>query len=254
MLIRIVMRIFIYIIFLFLSVQVGAQVGIGTTSPDSSSILELNSSNRGFLMPRITLLSLTDVVTIPSPTEGLIVYNLSSSCGIQSGIHVFDGGKWNRIAYAVSNLYNRLVIDKIGFSNVVFSYMNATNSYGGISSLFDEVDNSGGATFHAFRTGSPTGDWGFSVVFPAKFTVQEVIFDGRNGCCTNRIDNVLVRLYRCGVLVYSSSPITGAITGKNRVVIPNIYADQIDVVVPSGGTAGSGTVINFSELEIVGKD
>ena len=67
------------------TLHIYAQVGIGTTNPDSSSVLELNSSNSGFLMPRVLLTSLTDVLTIPSPAEGLMVYNLSTTCGIQSG-------------------------------------------------------------------------------------------------------------------------------------------------------------------------
>ena len=242
------------IIFIFLFINVHAQVGIGTTSPDDSSILELNSSNSGFLMPRILLESLTDILTIPNPAEGLMIYNLSSNCGIQSGVHVFDGTKWNRITYSANNLYTRLIKDKLGVSAVTFSNISSTNSYGGFNSLFDGVDNTGGATFHVSKSAAPVGDWGFGIVLPNKYTIQEVIFDGRNGCCTNRIDNILVRLYRCGLLVYSSTPITAATTGDNRLVIPNIYADEIRIVVPNGGTAGTGNTINFSELDIIAKD
>ncbi|PHS09735.1 MAG: hypothetical protein COA88_03915 [Kordia sp.] len=248
------MRSFIYAIFFFLSVQINAQVGIGTTNPDNSSVLELSSSNAGFLMPRVMLGSLADIVTIPSPVEGLMVYNLSASCGIQSGVHIFDGTKWNRIGYSANNLYARLIKDKLGVSGVTYSNINSSNSYAGFSSLFDGVDNTGGGTFHVSKSGSPSGDWGFGIVFSAKYTIQEVIFEGRNDCCTNRINNVIVRLYRCGALVYSSSAITAAVTGKNRVVIPNIYADEMHLVVPSGGSAGTGNTINFSELEIIAKD
>jgi len=248
------MRNFICIVFLFLSIHVNGQIGIGTTTPDNSSILELKSSNAGFLMPRVTLSSLTDVVTIPSPAEGLMVYSLSSSCGIQSGVHVFDGTKWNRIGYSSNNLYARLIKDELGVGSVAYSYINSTNAYVGFASLFDGVDNTGGGTFHLIKNGSSSGDWGLGIVLPAKYTIQEVILDGRNDCCANRIDNVIVRLYRCGLLVYSSLPISGAVIGKNRILIPNIYTDEIHLVIPNGGTAGTGNVINFSELEIVAKD
>ena len=169
-------------------------------------------------------------------------------------VHIFDGTKWNRMAYSENNLYSRLIKDKLGVGAVTFSNINTTNSYAGFTSLFDGVDNLHAATFHVRKSGSPVGDWGFGIVLPNKYTIQEIIFDGRNDCCTNRINNVLVRLYRCGVLIYSSSPISSATTGDNKLIIPNIYADEIRIVVPNGGTAGTGTVINFSELKIIAKD
>ena len=47
-----------------------AQVGIGTNTPHTSAALEILTSNKGFLAPRIALLSNTDVVTISSPATG----------------------------------------------------------------------------------------------------------------------------------------------------------------------------------------
>ena len=48
------------------------QIGIGTTAPDTSSILDLTSTTRGFLPPRMTT---TQKNAIPSPAAGLIVYD-----------------------------------------------------------------------------------------------------------------------------------------------------------------------------------
>lgn len=41
---------------LFISISQFAQVGIGTLVPDNSALLDLVSSERGFLMPRLTAL------------------------------------------------------------------------------------------------------------------------------------------------------------------------------------------------------
>ncbi|GAA4799007.1 hypothetical protein GCM10023330_00300 [Litoribaculum gwangyangense] len=49
-----------------------SQVGIGTTSPDPSSILDIESNNGGLLIPR---LSSTQIASIPNPANGLLVYN-----------------------------------------------------------------------------------------------------------------------------------------------------------------------------------
>lgn len=49
-----------------------AQVGIGTTTPSSSSILELESTTRAFLPPRMTD---AQMLAIIDPLNGSIVYN-----------------------------------------------------------------------------------------------------------------------------------------------------------------------------------
>ncbi len=50
-----------------------SQIGIGTTSPDTSSILEVNSPNndKGALLPRMTKEQCKAIV---NPANGLIVY------------------------------------------------------------------------------------------------------------------------------------------------------------------------------------
>ncbi|MGB1294240.1 MAG: hypothetical protein ACPG6V_02085 [Flavobacteriales bacterium] len=51
-----------------------AQVGIGTTSPDESAILEVKSNDKGILIPTVALTSFTDITTIENPADGLMVY------------------------------------------------------------------------------------------------------------------------------------------------------------------------------------
>jgi len=52
-------------------------VGINTTGaiPNSSAGLDVNFTNKGLLIPRVTLQSTTDVTTISSPANSLLVYN-----------------------------------------------------------------------------------------------------------------------------------------------------------------------------------
>jgi hypothetical protein len=50
-----------------------AQVGIGTTTPDASAALEIESTTKGFLLPRMTLVQINAIAT---PAEGLMVYCL----------------------------------------------------------------------------------------------------------------------------------------------------------------------------------
>lgn len=55
--------------------QVG--VGIGIALPDPSAILDVSSVNKGVLVPRMTT---NQINTIPSATNGLLVYNTDSNC------------------------------------------------------------------------------------------------------------------------------------------------------------------------------
>jgi hypothetical protein len=77
------------IVSILLSTFSFAQVGIGTNTPNSSAALDLNSSNKGFLLPRVNLTSTTDATTIISPASGLLVYNTNTSIG--EGVYVNMG-------------------------------------------------------------------------------------------------------------------------------------------------------------------
>ena len=61
-------------------------VGIGTTTPDNSAILDLSSVNRGILVPRMTT---AQRVAIVSPATGLLVYDTD-----YDQFWYFDGVVW----------------------------------------------------------------------------------------------------------------------------------------------------------------
>lgn len=63
-----------------------AQVAIGTSTPDESSLLELSSTTKGFLPPRMTSAQ-RDVIA--NPAEGLTIYNTDKKC-----LQFFDGRFW----------------------------------------------------------------------------------------------------------------------------------------------------------------
>jgi hypothetical protein len=55
----------------------GANLGIGTTSPNASAITEMNSTTQGFLPPRMTSAQ-RDAIT--SPAVGLTIFNTTTNC------------------------------------------------------------------------------------------------------------------------------------------------------------------------------
>lgn len=55
-----------------------SQVGIGTQNPDKSSILDITSTNKGVLLPRVNLTSATmdlDANAATTQPAGMLVYN-----------------------------------------------------------------------------------------------------------------------------------------------------------------------------------
>ena len=78
---------------------VAAQVAINTdaTAAHGSAMLDIKSSNKGFLPPRM---SWTQIQAIPSPAKGLIVFDEGLSA-----LRFFDGNKWIVIGPKKNDLY-----------------------------------------------------------------------------------------------------------------------------------------------------
>jgi len=60
---------------LFMSLATNAQVGIGTTTPNTGAALDITSTNKGLLLPRVA-----NTAAIASPVNGMMIYDLSSNC------------------------------------------------------------------------------------------------------------------------------------------------------------------------------
>ena len=69
-----------------------AQVGIGTTTPDNSAVLDVESTDKGLLPPRMTEAD-RDVITMPA--AGLIVW--CTNCGSDGEVQVFNGTIWTNM-------------------------------------------------------------------------------------------------------------------------------------------------------------
>jgi len=76
-----------------------AQVGIGTLTPDSTAMLDIVSSTKGFLAPRMTT---TERLNMPkTPSDGLLVYDTNTH-----SYWYFKNGTWNEFAGG-GTLWNR---------------------------------------------------------------------------------------------------------------------------------------------------
>ncbi|GGD86838.1 hypothetical protein [Planktosalinus lacus] len=88
------------IILLYSFFNAFAQVGIGTTSPAPGSILDINSSNSGVLIPRVELIETTNQlpITAPTPETGLLVFNTATINDVAPGFYYWTGTQWSTLS------------------------------------------------------------------------------------------------------------------------------------------------------------
>lgn len=60
--------------------------------PDPSAALHIADDKRGVLLPQVPLLNLTDIVTVPTPVQGLVAYNTTTQ-----KTNFWSAGQWNRL-------------------------------------------------------------------------------------------------------------------------------------------------------------
>ncbi|MCX6277151.1 MAG: hypothetical protein NT004_03520, partial [Bacteroidetes bacterium] len=83
--------------------RIYSQVGINNDgSPaDPSAMLDVKSSNKGFLPPRVQLVATSLADPVNEPTPGLLVYNISTSGlspdNVSPGYYFWDGYQWRSL-------------------------------------------------------------------------------------------------------------------------------------------------------------
>lgn len=81
----------LFILLLSATVSAHAQVAIGTATPHASAQLDITSTVRGLLMPRMTAAQRT---AIASPAAGLLVFQTDAP----AGVYLYVGGAWAQIS------------------------------------------------------------------------------------------------------------------------------------------------------------
>ncbi|WP_232735079.1 hypothetical protein [Olleya sp. Bg11-27] len=86
---KITLKIIVCIAFFNLNNTAFSQVGIGTTTPDASAVLDISSTDKGMLAPRVTSV---ERIAIVSPADGLLVYDTT-----ESAFYYYEVSVWKRM-------------------------------------------------------------------------------------------------------------------------------------------------------------
>jgi hypothetical protein len=175
-----------FLLFTFFTapVFVDAQVGIGTFNPNSTSLLELFSTSKGLLVPRMTS---ADRDLILAPAVGLLIYNTSTS-----SFNYFDTD-WKDYSAFVKNYNSNLIgdITTTTISNEVVNGMSITPQFAGNYKV----------TFNSYYSNAPISTGPFSSVKGE--TDLQSIYDNLHSLQGTATHNVIL--------------------GNGEVLIPGIY-------------------------------
>jgi hypothetical protein len=83
---------------LFIQKSISQNVGIGTSNPSPSAQLEVSSTNKGFLPPRMTTAQRN---TITNPADGLQIFNTTTNC-----LEIYISGYWQNIYCSIYTSVN----------------------------------------------------------------------------------------------------------------------------------------------------
>lgn len=92
-----------------LSLYPQVKIGDNPTTLNNNSLLELESTNKGFLVPRVSLTGLTSAapLTAPVPT-GMTVYNTGAA--VPTGYYFWNGTRWLRLLTSANMRDNYVLV------------------------------------------------------------------------------------------------------------------------------------------------
>jgi len=124
----------------FVYAQNGVRIAATTGTADASAMLDVVSTNKGFLVPRVPLTgpALTNPLPVTSPADGLLVYNTGGGGVAAKGFYYWDASLPAWVQLTAGGLSGS------GTTNYVTKWTNTTSL--GNSQIFDNGTNVGVGT------------------------------------------------------------------------------------------------------------
>lgn len=212
----------------------GVKISNNPGNPDASAILELDATNKGFLLPRMTTAQRD---SIPNPAVGLMIYNTSTDC-----IQNYFPGQWLDVRCRCSS-----------FPDASFTNLPSTPSIG-VSTSF--TPNGSGTHSWTFAGGTPStstsSNPSVSWAAAGTFQVTHTITDN-NGCSSS--DTVQLTVNNCpsGTQTYTFTGAMQTFTVPSCVtsLTVTLYGAQGGAGYSSPATPGRGGYVT-GELAVTG--
>ena len=106
-------------------------VGIGTATPAASALLDMTSTSKGLLLPRMNI---TQRNAISSPATGLMIW--CTNCAPAGEVEVFNGNAWTTVGNNTSGLPSVTTTEVSGIGNIGATTGGNVTSNGGSDLAF----------------------------------------------------------------------------------------------------------------------
>ena len=247
------MRQTITILFLSLIISRGAgaqNVGINSTgaAPNASAMLDVSATDRGILIPRVSLTATNTATPVSSPATGLTVFNLatagSGSNAVSPGYYYWDGLQWMRL------LQQDAAIWRVGGNT-----LSATGNFGTLSNNHIDIYTNNivrgrftnlGEMFLGTTNTTITGDL-FGVVSNASFPFAVNGYSSFNGSGVYGAIQGGTTTFPAVIGDYSSNLVganTVGVGGNNNSTTAGSGFRKVAISGPRVGVAGTTTSTN----------
>lgn len=183
--------------------QTGA-VGIGTTAPNASAALDVTSTTKGFLPPRLTTAQRD---AIASPAAGLTIFNTTTGV-----LNTWDGTKW---VAALTDTSPPLL-------GVTFAYTGGVQTYtvpAGVTALAVDMAGAAGGPVYSTTTGQGLGGRVQATLAVTPGQVLTVVVGGAGAPSVAGYNGGGIGLYDDGGGGGASDIRTGGAALPNRVLV-----------------------------------
>ena len=223
-----------------------AQVGIGTTSPDASSALDITATDKGFLMPRMTTVQKD---AIAAPAEGLQVYDTDTKSS-----WTFDGTIWKEgsggagkfIDGASSDIAyyeDRVGIGISNFSNAHKLFVDGVKDTDGTNTAtrINATYTGTGTSTATYALGAVARNGGTSTINYAIGT-QGIVQNPNAGGTINIAAGSWPQITNSGTIGWGSGLISEVI---NKATFTTAFAGNISITNESGAQIDNAYLLDF---------
>ncbi|MDI9858987.1 hypothetical protein [Flectobacillus roseus] len=146
------------------SLKAQVKVGDNPNNINPSAVLEAESTNKGFLPPRVALTSTTSATPLSSHIQGMIVYNTATANDVVPALYVNDGTKWIKAVASTTTSNNNnsnIVTLDVGQTAVYYSGPIPASSWANLVQLSSLVPSNPPITFEGLKMDVTKSDASF---------------------------------------------------------------------------------------------
>jgi hypothetical protein len=152
-----------------------AQVGIGTTSPATSSVLDVSSTTKGVLLPQVALTGVNDASTITTPAVSLLVWNTGASWG--GAAYYYNSGTSGAPVWAKIIPNNSADVEWTNYTPTFGGSTTAptkatTHQEGYMYKVVGKTLYLKGYYYHSSATGATAGSGDLLIPLPSGYTIN----------------------------------------------------------------------------------